>query len=286
MPILRKFPFGGQRLPILLALTAFFCILGATSAQAGIYYEAVTTVEKGPGSSTVRAWLEGDKAHIEFTDSDVPQVEKGNYLLTNDGGKTFFMVNPSEKTYMHWDMSQVMSMLEGMSALVSFDIENTSVEKLEEKAGKTILGHDTRYVRFESSFDMKVKIMGMKRTSSTKSTQEVWVTDAFDIDALSAWVKGFRSSGSKEMDELLEQSMSAVDGFPLESITVSVTTDKKGRETVSRSVTKVKEVREEKVDSARFEMPAGYQEIQMIPESEDGEGGNPLKGLFGRKNKG
>lgn len=276
--------FGGRRTPALLVFSILAALLSVVPAQAGIYYEAVTTVDKGAGSSSVRAWIEGDNAHFEFTDSDMPQVQKGHYLLTNDGGSTFYMVNPNEKTYSRWDMAQVMNMVQGMSALIKFEITNTSVEKLEEKAGKSIMGHDTRYVRFESSFNMKMKIMGIKRSQNNRSIQEVWVTDDFDTDALSAWFKAFRSTGSGEMDELLQQSMATVDGFPLENITTTVTTDKKGRSTETRSVTKVKEVREENIDNGKFQLPTGYQEVDMFASGEDGEGGgNPLKGLFGRR---
>lgn len=259
---------------------AFATLFAAVSAEAGLYFEAVTTVDQGAGSSTVRAWIDGDNAHIEFTDSDVPQVGKGNYLLTTDGGETFFLVNPAEKSYMRWDMSQVMNMLDGMKGLVSIEITNTEIDKLEEKAGGEVLGHDTRYVRFQSSFDTKIKVMGMKRSSSTETLQEVWVTDDYDVAAMSAWFKGLRSTGAKEMDDLFQKSMDAVDGFALKSVAVSTTVDRKGRETRSRTVTEVTEVREESIDAAQFDMPAGYQETQLVPEGEDG--GNPLKGIFGR----
>ena len=262
-----------------LLLTLALCVGVGSPLFAGVYYEAVTSVDGGKGGSTVHAWLEGENAHIEFVDSDVPHVGKGNYLITNDAGQTFYMVNPKEETYMVWDMAAVMGLLEGMSSIVSFDLVDPTVKKLEEKSGESMLGYDTRYVRYASAYEMKLQIMGMKRSNRVETEQEMWLTDDIDVDAMRAWIKGFRSTGSKDMDELMDQEMAKVDGFPLKTVTVTVTTDKKGRQNRSRSLTEVRTVREESPPAAKFQIPSGYQRVEMLPESE--EGGNPLKGLFG-----
>ena len=78
--------------------------------------------------------------------------------------------------------------------------------------------------------------------------------------------------------------MSKVEGFPLKTVTVTTTTDRRGRETVSRSVTEVTVLREESVEAGQFEVPAGYQRVDMVGGDEDS--GNPLKGLFGRRGDG
>ncbi len=89
--------------------------------------------------------------------------------------------------------------------------------------------------------------------------------------------------------------MIPLEGFPLKTITVTTTTDGKGREKVDQSEMNVTVLREETIPAEIFELPAGYREVSLmdpatrnaskLPAEENG-GGSPmkaLKGLFGGK---
>jgi hypothetical protein len=80
-------------------------------------------------------------------------------------------------------------------------------------------------------------------------------------------------------------------GFPLKTVTVSTTTQKKGQVTTTRSTMEVTQLdTSANVAAASFEIPAGYQETQLLPtggqggDTEEEQGG--LGGLLrGRKKK-
>ncbi|MEM8931197.1 MAG: hypothetical protein AAGE94_08475, partial [Acidobacteriota bacterium] len=102
---------------------------------------------------------------------------------------------------------------------------------------------------------------------------------------LGAWLRKDRPTGNEDFDRLLTTEMAKVEGFPLKTVTVTTTTDRRGREKTSRSVTEVTVLREESVSADRFEIPRDYEKVDMF--GGDGEGSsNPLKGLFGRRGDG
>src|SRR5882757_4344298 len=75
--------------------------VAAAPAFAGIHYKSTTKSEgpRGQGSEVqVEGWVAGEKARVEFKESSNPSpaTQKGTYLLTKDGGKTLYLVNPEE----------------------------------------------------------------------------------------------------------------------------------------------------------------------------------------------
>ena len=86
----------------------------AVPAHAGWEFTSVTKAEGEQHSemmnSTVKAWVDGDKSRVDFQQSGNPMMGAGNYMLSKDGGKTVFMVNPQQKTYAAWDMTNMMGM--------------------------------------------------------------------------------------------------------------------------------------------------------------------------------
>ena len=92
---------------ILLLLAA------ALPAAAGTHYTAETTTT-GPDAeqaTSVEAWVDGAAAKIVFHESGTPVLEKGNYIVTTDGGKTLYLVNPEEKAYAEWDLEAMLQMV-------------------------------------------------------------------------------------------------------------------------------------------------------------------------------
>lgn len=267
-----------QRIASLLLLTALL----AVPCHAGLYYEAVTTVDQGAGANTVHAWVEGDMARIEIVDSDSPALGKGNYLVTQDAGRTMFLVNPKDQTYFRFDVSAMVTALDGMPGLVDMQFSDPVVEKLDEGDGPTLLGHETRYFKYRTEYDLKLKVLGMRRNMSTDSVQEIWTTDAYDMPGIYAWLgQKSRSTGDTGLDDLIAAEMDKVQGLPLKTVTVSTTTNKKGKGDTVTSTTEVTTLREESVPADRFVVPEGYRETQLPGVGGDEDSGNPLKGLFG-----
>lgn len=284
----------------LTRFAALFAILFtgiSLPASAGIYYKAVTTTDNPQGKDqqmVVEGRVEGEKARIEFQDSNNPMMGEGSWLLTTDGGKTIYLVNPEDKTYAKWDMDAMMqfagAVMEGMGGLVNMEFSEPQVEKLLEEDGGTVAGLPTRHYRYRTTYSMQMKVFGMRQASAVESVQDIWSTSRLDAAALGVWLrKEPPSSGNEELDRLMRAEVGKIQGFPLKTVTVTTTRDeKKGKESVSRSTTEVTELSRSEAPAppSTWTIPGGYQETQLLPSGQEGQEDNPLGAIFGRKKDG
>ncbi len=275
----------------LIVAAALLCVAG--SASAGVYYEAVTTTEGkggGMGDVTVHAWVDGDMAKVEFTESGNPLMGPGSYLLTRNGGKTIYLVNPSEKTYAEWNMEAMMNMAGGAmkmaKGMMNMKFTDPDVEKVGEEPGGSMLGMPTTHYTYRTTYAMEMKFMGMHQKNTTVQDQEIWSTTALDMPAMGIWLKDSGpKTGDEQLDTLIQAEMDKVKGFPLKQVTVTTTTDeKKGKSQTSTTTMEVTKLEKTSVPASTFVIPPTYTETSLVPESgeegEEGEG-NPLSKLFG-----
>lgn len=277
-----------RRFPLFLML-ALGLLLSAHPALAGVYYKAESVIEPDNGQSQrmdVEAWVDGEKAKIVFTESTNPMTPKGSYLLTTDGGQVLYLINPENETYTEWDLAAMMqtlgAVMDSMGGMMSMEFSAPQVEKLLEEDGGSMLGMSTTHYRYRTSYTMKLKMMGIRRDNTTETVQDLWTTEEMDEAALGVWLRSNPpSTGDEDIDQLVAAEIAKVQGFPLKTVTVSTTIgEKKKRSTTTRSTTEVTVLERRDAPAGAFEIPAGYQEQQMMPQTEEGEG-NPLKGLFG-----
>lgn len=255
-------------------LTLFAALLAAVPAAAGIHYRAETTTTPERGKAQVmrvEAWVDGAEAKVVFRESDQPMLSEGGYLLTRDGGKTLFLVDPEEETYMEWDIAGMLGMvggvMESMQGMMNLELSDVGVEKLAEEPGGELLGYPVTHSRYRTTYTTSIKIMGMGRQSTTETVQDLWTTDAFGDPALGVWLRAEPpATGMEDLDELIAAEMEKVEGFPLKTVSVSTTTGQKGKETTSRSETVVTELSETSVPEGTFEIPAGYTRTEMMPQ--------------------
>jgi len=269
-------------------------------ALAGIQYTAVTSTE-GPGQSqrtAVEAWIDGPRGKVVFSESGSPGLEAGQYLLTQDGGKTLYLVDPKEKAYAEWDLEAMLqmfgSLLQAMGPIVNFKIENVEVEKLGSESGGTVAGLPTTKTRWRTEYDLTLKVLGMGRKNHVETFQEVWSTGELADPALGLWLRAASPTGFEELDELVSAEAAKLDGFPLKSIAVTTTTGQKGkRSQESRVTTEVTSLdRSVAIPASTFEIPEGYTQSQaLVPqtaqgpegeeEEEEEEEGNPFRRILG-----
>jgi uncharacterized protein DUF4412 len=254
-------------------LTLALAVALAAPASAGIHYTAVTNTEDAAGKSArmeVEGWVDGEKAKVLFKNSDNPAAHSGTYLVTRDGGKTLYLVDPEEKTYAEWDLAALLGLagniLQGMGPLLKFEFSDPKVEKLAEEDGGPLLGLPTRHTRFRTSYTMKMRVFGIGNSADTVSEQEIWSTTRLQDPALGVWLRTDPPrTGNAEFDKLIAAEREKVSGFPLKTVTVNTTTQKKGKQNVTRSTMEVTKLENQAVAGATFEIPAGYQETQMLP---------------------
>lgn len=276
---------------------ALILSLFAVPAFAGIHYKSVTKTEdaqtKG-NSIEVEGWVSSGMARVEFKESGNPVAKQGSWLLTKDGGKTIYLVDPEEKTYAEWNLQAMLglvgSVMEGMGPLLKIEFSDPKVEKLLEEDGGTVAGQPTRHYRFRTSYIMKMRVLGMANEANVVTDQDIWATEKLQDVALGIWLRSDPPrTGNEQFDKLITAEAGKTRGFPLKMVTVSTTTQKKNnKQTVTRSTMEVTQLdTSASVPGSSFEIPAGYKETQLVPAGEEGEaGGGGLGGLLrGRKNK-
>ena len=243
--------------------------------SAGIRYKATTRTEaeKGRGNNTVEVegWVSGDNAKVVFLQSGGnPITKKGAYMLTKNGGKTLYLVDPEEKTYSEFDLSAMLGMvggiMNGMGPMLKIQFTDPKVEKLSEEDGGAVLGVPTKHYKYRTSYGMTVKVFGMGNATDVVQEQDVWTTTSLADSGLGVWLRAEPpKTGNTEFDKLISSEMERYSGFPLKMVTVSTSTQKKGnKQEVTRQTMEVTQLdAKASVPESTFEIPAGYKETQL-----------------------
>lgn len=269
-----KPPQNPLRLAATAALTLLLAGALAAPARAGLYFEQTVTSEgAGEGMEMqVQGWADGERARIEYTESNNPVLPAGSYLLTTDGGETVLLVNPKEETYSTWDLSaafQSLTRLEEMTGgMVKIDFQDPVSESLATEPGEEMLGYPTTHHRWKSGFTLQMKMGFIDRSQRQETVTDAWVTDAVDDPGLFAWLRAMPpTTGDPELDQHLASEMRQVDGIVLQMVQETTSTNKKGRERTSSTRFEVTTLREEGIPDERFAMPEGYTEAPLFPEA-------------------
>lgn len=281
-------------------------VLCVSVAQAGVSYSAVTRSKDARGRekevSKMRAVVDGAKARIDIAAHNGP-VPKGGYLLTRDSGKTVYLINPQEKSYMVWDIDKLAGMagsiMQMSGGLLDMSVTNHKSEKVLDEKGPKILGVPTRHYAFRTSYTLSMSVMGFAQKSTVATEQEIWAGQGLNDDAIALWrrVTSFKT-GIEDIDKLVGMEIGKVKGFPLKTVVASTTTDQRGRKQVTHTVTEVTEMKPYKPAAHVFKIPEGYTEEQMALPTEAGsdakasDGNDPaaavnsfLRAFGGRKKK-
>jgi len=247
-------------------------VLLAAPAWAGLTFTQTTKQEGGPAvrgkgqepnmDMTSKAFFEKDQGRIEIVQgAENPMMPKGGYMLIKEGGATMYMVNPAEKSYMKMDMA---GMAGGAMGMMKMKVSDAKVEKILDEAGPTILKCPTRHLKFKTSYTMAMSMMGMNTSSAVIQEEEMWVTDKYKDAVLTAWKdRQAMKTGNKELDDLMKAQMGKVQGLPLKMVMVHTQKDSSGKTDVSKTTMEITAISEENISKDKFEIPAGYTEIDV-----------------------
>ena len=256
--------------------------VAAAPAFAGIHYKSTTKSEGARGRDSevqVEGLVAGDRARVEFKDSTNPSpaTKKGTYLLTQDGGKTLYLVNPEEKTYVVWDLNAMLSavgtVMNGKGPLLKIQFSEPKVEMLADEDGGTVAGVPAHHTKYRTSYTTTVKVLGMGRSSAVVTEQDFWTTTKLVDLGMGVWLRAEPPrTGNADFDRLLTAEKYKLQGYPLKMVTVTTNTDSKsGRASTSRSTMEVTQLdTSATVPAGNFELPAGYKETQMLPTKPEG----------------
>jgi hypothetical protein len=272
-----------RKLTLSLISAAF--LLAAIPCSAGIHYKSVSKTEsegtRAQGSDVqAEGWVAADKAKVAFLESNGnPMAQKGTYILTKDGGKTLYLVNPNDKTYAEWSLQGMLgtvgAVMNGMGPLLKVQFSDFKSSKVSDEDGGLVVGVPTRHYRFHTSYTMSIKVLGMGNTANVVSDQDVWATTRLTDVGLGVWLRAEPPrTGNAEFDKLIAAQAGRYEGFPLKVVTTSVSTQQKGNKTTrSTSTVQVTELdRNAAIPASTFEIPAGYKETQIVPTQGNGGG--------------
>lgn len=256
---------------------AVLFLAAAVPGSAGIHYKSSTKTEGANGRSggdiVAEGWVSGDNAKVAFVESaGNPIAQKGTYLITKDGGKTLYLVNPEEKTYAEWSLQGMLgtmgAVMNGMGPLLKIQFSDLKVDKISEEDGGTLLGLPTKHFKYRTSYTMSVKVLGMGNVSDVVSEQDVWATTKLTDAGMGVWLRSEPPrTGNAEFDKLITAESGKFQGLPLKMVTVSTSTSKKGgKSTTTKSTMEVTELdANANVPASAFEIPSGYEETQVLP---------------------
>jgi len=252
--------------------------------------ETRSTNDKGETiqKMVVESKVDGSNGKFIFSEAQgSPMGKTGNYLLTNDGGQTMFMVDPVNKSYMPFDMSQLMKMAGGMlnmvQGMVKMEFSEPQITVLEDKSGESIQGLSTHYRKTETTYEMKMKIIGMTRIMDVETLEESWTTTKLGDTAFGAWLRNDPApTGNEDLDRLITVAMKATKGYPLKLIQTTTTTtwNKKKTKVKDKSTThtqtSVTGLSKKSIPAAQFKIPDDY----VLAEGQEQSGMGSLKDMF------
>jgi hypothetical protein len=235
------------------------------------------------GNATQKVWLEGSAAKVETVETANPMMEKGSYLLVQDGGRKMFMVNPRAKTYARFDPMALGSSAEAMTGSgFEMKIEDPKMVKLLEEPGGEILGHPTTHYRYHTTYTTVTSMpMGMTMSMAMDIVEDIWTAPAITVAAATAVANASGGGGMRQELERLEKTVKAtLVGLPLKQVTV--TTSKAatkgkgfaarmmmrgapaGEEGTTTTTVEVADLVEAAFPPSMFQVPAGYAETEIM----------------------
>lgn len=248
--------------------TTVFAALMLLSVQAwaGIVYSVSTrtTQENTDAVMRVRTKVEGEFARIELLEGAVGPLHAGTYMLTRDGGKTIYFVDPGNKTYGLLDRT---AMLGESGARVAEAVKVTTtapkLEKVVDERGPKVLGLETRHGKFKTSYSITVKLLEAY-TSAIVSEDEVWWTDKLNDGAVTKWSLQDVMPQDPAGDALMSVERSKHVGFPLKRTIVTRAEETDGRETVVQTTMEVTDLNVTTIPDTEFEIPKGFEKVSRF----------------------
>lgn len=270
----------------LAAIAAVPVLLAATAPPTrGTSYEFIvrsTSTQTGNKESVMmrgRGTFAGDDAKIEITETGGAAAAnnalggKGSYFLVVDGGKKMLLVDPSQKTYLEWDMQSMMAgmakMVNAIGGLVKMDMSDVKIDAQDMGPGEKVQGYHTKHVRMTQNYTVTAKVFGKTSKSRSETTIDYYFAPALKalvnpfVQNSQGWANSLDMFNNAEYKSQMAAAQSKVQGVPVKTVVSTVSTDEKGKQQTSVVTTEMVNFKEVDVPSAVFAIPAGYQMVKM-----------------------
>lgn len=233
---------------------------------------------------------------IDFEEVDRPSLwGPGDFLLTQDGGRTVYLVNTTDKTYMVLEMDKLLKSLQPLrettKGMVTISIDNPKVMRKRGDNDQVILGYKTQHYIIDSAYTMTTKALFFKMQQKIHAIKDIWVTKDLSYPVMDFFQAQNFKTGFDDLDRLVAQEMKGIQGFILRSKTLQTVTYK-GKTTQNTHTFEITGIKKKSFKKSYFQVPEGYQETTLVTsmgedeEKEDKEKDEEApKGLKGWLNK-
>lgn len=238
-------------------------MLVCAPAFAGLTYKAESETT-GLRNATIIGTVSVDGTHMRM---DVAQgdnmIFKDNAIvLSNDGGRTMSILDPSTKTYYDLQLEDLLgsatTMLSKMGDMVKVSFENPHVSVRDGGDGGRVESYPTRKFVLDASYDMDIDALGQKIVSHMTMNTETWTTSEFSADMSSfIQMRGMRT-GIDAIDKLIEAQSTTMKGFPLKQVSTIKVSQGGGGDMTMTTTSSVTGIQRKNIDASTFVMPTGY----------------------------
>jgi len=221
----------------------------------GLYWESEMTSEKNQGSGVSKTWYMPKMLKIETG-------EDGNYAILRLDQEKLIMVHPKNKTYSVMTFAELEASMKQANAQLEKMKEQMKSMPAEQRAQME------KMMGMSGSSDAKVSVKKLadartvggyacSRVKIMKGTDEfadLWVTRGIKgFDAMRADLQAYSkrmAALNPRMGEDLGHAMEQIDGFPMQTTTMGVTT-------------LVKKVEPHNTPASDFAPPTGFKQVDM-----------------------
>jgi hypothetical protein len=263
--------------PVLLAASAL--PTGGTSYEFIVRSTSTQTGNKESVMMRGRGTFAGDDAKIEITETGGAAAAnnafggKGSYFLVVDGGKKMLLVDPSQKTYLEWDMQSMMAgmakMVNALGGLVKMEMSDVKIDAQDMGPGEKVQGYQTKHVRMTQNYTVTAKLFGKTSKSRSETTVDYYFAPALKalvnpfVQNSQAWANSLDMFNNAEYKSQMAAAQSKVQGVPVKTVVSTVSTDEKGKQQTSVVTTEMVNFKKVDVPSETFAIPTGYKMVQM-----------------------
>lgn len=244
-------------------LATLLAFLFTVPLFAGVSYH-FSQETTGPQQSAISGRVDADGPHlrIEVTHGDKIIFKDNTLVLSDDGGKTLTVIDPTAKTYFILKMNDFLGgMFEQLKAAgTELTLEDPKVDIHDVGSGGTVAGFPTTKTTLDASYTLAMNILGSKMKLPIKFHSEIWRTDRVNAALTPFQMSGVRT-GVDALDQMIRQYDNMGKGFPLRQVTDVVTTQPGGAAMKSTTTMNITDVQERAIAASAFAMPAGLKEV-------------------------
>ena len=226
-----------------------------------------------------RGTYAGDQAKVEITDAGAMGATglfggKGSYFIIKGGGKEMFLVDPSAKQYMAWDMAGLTvglsKMMGAMGGMVKMEMTDIHIDAEDMGPGESIQGFPTRHMRMVQNYTMTTSVFGRKSKTTNATTTDAYFSPTLKIanpfvsnSQQMAMASDMFNNPDFKKQMMAAQAKMPKGAIPLKTVATTVSTDSKGKQETTISIMEVTNFKSIKVPESAFAIPSGYALAQM-----------------------